>query len=334
MIAMKRMVAVGIVMLLVDICLFLAIASPSPIAKAERNIIIVDNEGDGDYTTIKEALNNANPGDTIEVYSGTYYEHNITIEMEDITLKGMPYELGSGNDTGKPFIDGEGKEEVISVMAEGITVTGFHIENEGAHAHIIIGISGNAHNCEISDNDISHSIMACIGVGSNNNKILNNNISHSVMRQGIVVGNGSSNNIISGNTISDMDLEGILLWNSHHNLVSYNRVSRCSWVGITIIGDRNIIYRNHIEDNDNGLEIWNGIFNFVIQNNFINNSYDANCALGWGFYPGFSNRWINNHWDDWIGFGPKVIPGTILLFIPRPNFDWRPAREPYDIQNI
>ena len=36
----------------------------------DGNIIIVDDEGDGYYTSIKEAVNHANPTDTIEVYSG------------------------------------------------------------------------------------------------------------------------------------------------------------------------------------------------------------------------------------------------------------------------
>jgi len=332
MIGMKRMVVVGIVILLVGICLFPAIASPSLKAKADRNTITVDDEGDGDYTSIKEALNNSNPGDTIEVYSGTYYEHNITIEKEEITLKGMPYELGAGNDTGKPFIDGQGKAKVIRIMAEGVTISGFHIENGGGtYAYSIMGIYDVAHNCEISDNDISHTIMACISCGSNNNKILNNTISHSYIRQGIVMGDGSRNNIISGNNISDIGTFGIDLWGSHHNTVSYNRISRCNNNGIDIVGDFNTIYRNHIEDNDKGVYIGDSIFTIVKQNNFINNVDNAYCSLKLGFFPAFLNRWINNYWDDWIGIGPKVIPGTILLFIPRPNFDWCPAREPYDI---
>jgi len=35
-----------------------------------RNIFIVDDEGDGDYTSIMETVNHANPSDTIEIYSG------------------------------------------------------------------------------------------------------------------------------------------------------------------------------------------------------------------------------------------------------------------------
>ncbi len=330
---MNNLIKKGVVVSVILLCVSVSVI-PSALSEqtSTGDIITVDDEGDGDYTSIEEALNNSNPGDTIEVYSGTYYEHGIEIHIEGIALKGVPYELGTGDDIGKPFIDGQGKAKVIRLMAEGVTLSGFHIENGGGtHAYSIIGTSDDAHNCEISDNDISHTFMALISCGSNNNKILNNTISHSYIRQGIVMGDEARNNIISGNTISDIGTAGILLWGSHHTLVSYNKISRCNRNGIDIIGDFNIIYRNHIEDNDEGLYIGDGIFNFVIQNNFINNLRNAYCSLKFGFYPGFSNRWINNYWDDWNGIGPKVIPGTILLFIPRPNFDWRPARKTHDI---
>lgn len=86
----RKGLAFGIIILFVLSC-FLPLVTGSILEKqnhVSRDVIIVDDEGDGDYTSIKEAVNNANPGDTIEVYSGTYYEHNITIEKEEITLKG------------------------------------------------------------------------------------------------------------------------------------------------------------------------------------------------------------------------------------------------------
>ena len=67
-------------------------------------MIIVDDEGDGDYISIKEAVNYSKSGDIIKVYSGVYYEEEIVITTEDITLRGIPYELGVGDDLGKPVI--------------------------------------------------------------------------------------------------------------------------------------------------------------------------------------------------------------------------------------
>ena len=73
------------------------IVQESSIPISDKAVIIVDDEGDGDYTSIKEAVNNTNPGGTIEVYSGTYYECGIEIYTENITLRGIPYELGNGS---------------------------------------------------------------------------------------------------------------------------------------------------------------------------------------------------------------------------------------------
>jgi len=99
---MRKIITLGIMLL------FLGMTISSTGFNLEKqfttDVITVDNEGDGDYTSIKQALNNANPGDIIEVYSGTYYERNITVQTERVTFQGVAYELGSGNDTGKPFI--------------------------------------------------------------------------------------------------------------------------------------------------------------------------------------------------------------------------------------
>ena len=67
-----------IITLLIFYIINIQIASPKQINI--RNTITVDDEpGDADYTSLKEAINNANTGDTIEVYSGIYIEDEISI---------------------------------------------------------------------------------------------------------------------------------------------------------------------------------------------------------------------------------------------------------------
>lgn len=347
---MKRIVLVGIVILLLGICLFPAIASLSLIAKDDRNIITVDNEGDGDYTSIKEALNNSNPGDTIEVYSGTYYEHNITIGKEDITLKGIPYELGNGNDKGKPFINGEGKDIVIGISyANNITIIGFHIENGGGtYAHNIIGFY-EADSCLISDNDLAYATCGGIyGKKSTNTRIVNNTIRHSGIREGIGFHEGY-NNTICGNLISDIDFSGIYIWDDHYNTITGNKIMRCSRYGIDVSGSFIKIIRNHIENNDIGIYVkdsFNKIignhienndlgiqlrdfFNQVKRNNFINNNNPAQFGYGIPLLQRLTNIWFGNYWDK-PRLLPYPIPGVLFL-IPTIQFDWRPALKPHDI---
>ena len=304
---LKKLLTFGILILFVLSC-FIPSVTCSVLEKqnrAFRGIITVDDEGDGDYLSIKEALNNANPGDTIEVYSGTYNEHTIIIDKDNITLEGIPHELGSGDDIGKPFIDGPGTDpyELITIKSDSITINGFHIENYhgGGTGNVCIGIYHDAEGCVISNNDISYTLTALIWDFGSDNKILNNNISHSVMRQGIVLRNPRSNCLVSGNVISDCDT-GILVWESNHNTITGNKIMRCSDFGIDVAGSFNKIIGNHIEDNDIGVQIWN-FFNSVIRNNFIDNELHAQFIYGIPFLQGLTNRWFGNYWDR-----PRLLP--------------------------
>lgn len=183
-----------------------------------KNIIIVDNEGDGNYTSIKDAVSHASAGDTIEVYSGTYLENNIIINAEGISLIGIPYEFGNGDDVGKPFINGEGNDDLIEIRVDNITIDGFRMENKGLKANGIISIFHEANHCIITNNDIAYTTMSCIWIFGSNNFLTYNNISHSTIRQGIALVDPSHNNIIRGNKISYCDT-GILTWGSGNNLI-------------------------------------------------------------------------------------------------------------------
>jgi hypothetical protein len=100
----------------------------------EKNIIgdeiIVDDEGDGDYSSIQEAIDNANPGDIIKVYSGTYddilYPDSIIID-KSLILEGVSEEYGLGNDSGKPIIDGYNGAILTISEADFVTVDGFQL---------------------------------------------------------------------------------------------------------------------------------------------------------------------------------------------------------------
>jgi nitrous oxidase accessory protein len=293
-------------------------------------IIRVDNEGDGDYTTIIEALNNANPGDTIEVYSGTYFERGINVEKEGITFQGVSYELGSGNDTGIPFIDGEGKDGVFQFDAKNITIDNFHIENGGGTAaYTILTLTDKSNGCIISNNYLNHSISALIWIKGSNNKIINNNVNHSVTHSGIGLRSPCSNCIVSGNNISYVE-DGIKLWDSNHNTVTGNRVNNCSRFGIETSSSSHV-EGNSIEDNYIGIFMYGGFNNHIKNNNFINNEIDVKFIFDLPFILSIiTNRFNGNYWDDWIGFGPKLIHG-VLLFIPWVEIDWHPAKEPYEI---
>jgi parallel beta-helix repeat protein len=297
------------------------------------NLIIVDDEGDGDFLSIKEALFNADLGDTIEVYSGDYFENGIEISIEHVVLKGISYELGNGNDTGRPFLNGEGKNCVIFCNANDIVIDNFHIENSGEGQYDIINISLNANGCTVSNNFLANTSIRHIYAKSSNNKIINNTISHSFIDSGICVRKPSGNNLLEGNVISDCDT-GVCIWSSNANTIKENIITGCRGFGIHAVGSANKIFGNHLEDNVMGIEVWI-FFNRIEQNNFINNSLNARFVYSMPLLPRFFNRWFNNYWDKPREL-PYLIPGKIgfssALLLPWfPQFDRHPAQEPHDI---
>jgi len=176
--------------------------------------ITVDDEKDGNYASIQEAIDNANPGDIIEVYSGIYVE-NVVVDKQ-LILKGVDAELGSGDDTGKPIIDGEEKDDVVYISADKVTLSGFKIQNSGNN----FWDSG-------------------IEIHSNDNNISDNTISSNEF--GIVLWESSNNTVSSNNFISN-DWVGIYFKASSFNVIAYNTFSYC---GIFVEASyQNTVYNN------------------------------------------------------------------------------------------
>jgi parallel beta-helix repeat protein len=165
-----------------------------------RNIITVDDEGDGDYTNIQDAVDNATEGDTILVYSGNYseiwiYNYNLPKPIKRITIKGIPYELGAGNDVGKPLIAKENGRLIYLYKTKECIIDGFELIN-GFHGFLLIDSSNNS----IKNNTIKSCHIGIELEGSSNNNILEENQIISCSYKGIFI-ESTSNNIIKKNII-------------------------------------------------------------------------------------------------------------------------------------
>ncbi len=162
----------------------------NPITNASK-ILYVDDNGFFDYQTIQNAIDNSTDGDTVYVYSGTYYE-NLVID-KTINL------VGNRQDT--TIIDGQGKDDVIELTfsSNNVNITGFTIQNAGYENyrsginvnsdknHIFGNIIKNcrcgtslelwAHNCIVNNNTFTQNTYGVFvySVTPNNNLIYHNN---------------------------------------------------------------------------------------------------------------------------------------------------------------
>jgi nitrous oxidase accessory protein len=342
---MKKLLIFGIVVVLISVNFH-----PNSIGESNLSgkIIYVDDDGDGDYTSIQDAIDNASEGDTILVYSGLYSKivirnDNYTQSRKGITLRGIPNELGEGNDTGKPVIDGiKPWSTVIDLWeAENCVIQGFEIIN-GSEGILVCDSWNNT----IADNTISSctfgveldnflpTFYAC------NNVVENNNIYNCSYGVGIEY---AFDNIIRGNRIENCSDYGITIdvWPHELNRTK-NDVLNNYFINngrYSIFGDpqgggillgwihmNSRIEGNHFEGNIWSITIIGLIKSSIKYNNFIQ-SKETHVTFGLSIF----NSWRDNYWDDWDGRGPYILKGGLLFYIPWINVDWHPSKEPYNI---
>ncbi|KAA0011596.1 MAG: hypothetical protein FE041_04135, partial [Thermoplasmata archaeon] len=131
----KRMniILLALVGLLITSFLILKMEIVNSVAQGAGDILYVGGSSPSNYTSIQSAINDANDGDTIFVYSGVYYE-NVVIN-KSITL------IGENKET--TIIDGSNSGDVVNITANGVTIEGFTIRNSRWHAGIKICYANN-----------------------------------------------------------------------------------------------------------------------------------------------------------------------------------------------
>ena len=217
-----------------------------------QTIIRVDDDGDGDYINIQDAIDNATTGDIIEVYSGIYMDENVSVNKE-LTLRGIDSELGGGNGSGKPLIIGEIDHQpnmgLITVIADGCSVSGFHLK-EKENSYCKEGIAILSDNNDIFQNDIEDTNFGIdIYWDTSNNSVYNNSFPGAFY--GIV--SYSPNNYIYNNYITN-DYGITLAKSAESNVIYRNIIKGSLFKGIGLRGAKNVmIYENVISNCGTGI---------------------------------------------------------------------------------
>jgi parallel beta-helix repeat protein len=181
-----------------------------------------------DYTSIQAAIDASQPGNTIEVHSGTYYE-NVNVD-EQLILRGI--DTGGG----KPVVDAGGIGSAIRLSHDGSVLDGFTAINASSFPQAGILISSKS-NIVINNTALNNAYYG-INLISSSNNTLTSNIANANTYYGVLL-SSSSNNTLTGNTFKLNNDYGISLGSSSTNL----------------------IYNNYLDNTnnawDNGDNIWN-----------------------------------------------------------------------------
>jgi parallel beta-helix repeat protein len=129
--------------------------------------LYVGGSGEGNYTKIQDAIDNASEGYTVFAYNGTYYE-NLVIQKQIMVI---------GENNTNTIIDGSRKNHTISIKSEKVTIRGFTItnsSNDTTDRWYSSGIHITGSNNIIEDNIISNNILGIFGKQVTNLTIINN----------------------------------------------------------------------------------------------------------------------------------------------------------------
>jgi parallel beta-helix repeat protein len=208
-----------------------------------------DGTAEHPYQTITEAINLANDGDTIYVFSGTYNESLIINKRVSL--------IGGIDDKSSILSRGLELKYLVDITADFVTLENFVINDPGRFIRSQYG--------------------ALIHVTANNVVLQKNNISQCNL-WGIYL-ESSDDNTISGNLINDT--KGVFVTSSNNNVFSDNNISNSSDAGINLrSSNRNILYENYFTTDNYGIYARDCSYTNSTQNNFTNNLFHGMYITG------------------------------------------------------
>ena len=187
---MKKSLTLAIVLLFISVSIVPStstkVVKQISMTTSSGNTLYVGGSGPNNYTKIQDAIDYAEEGDTVFVYtySSPYYE-NVVVN-KSINL------IGENRNT--TIIDGGGRGKVIYIIADWIKISGFTIQNTELYG-IYLHLSDNN---IIFDNTVSDCDLYGVRIkASENNNIYGNTIVDN--KRGMYLCCGSANNIIYHN---------------------------------------------------------------------------------------------------------------------------------------
>lgn len=275
----------------ISMCLILGLAFGAVLVEASPATIVVPD----DQPTIQQGADAADPGDTVLVRAGTYYEH-VVID-KSLTLQGEGRDMTT--------IDGGGDGVVIHLEADHVTIAGLTVIN-GRRAILVHGSEAVV----ITNNRFFQHYEAAVSLVDSNNVILDGNEIHD--SQFGASTSQISNTLIANNEVHHNDLAGIYTSNSHELVVAGNKVHhhssleggiRVSWGSDGVIVERNCVYANR-----RGIALANDAANSIVRDNIVwqndEGIYGSPSCINNAIYhndliDNTVQAWARNSWNTW-----------------------------------
>lgn len=250
-------------------------------AEADATDYVVDENGNGDYTAIQDAINASSDGDTIYVWDGTYTE-NVVVN-QSVTL--------IGNGTANTTIYAVGGPVCVYVASDWVNVTGFNISTDW------VGVWGQANHTSVYGNlfypisgtktRTAVNLLNYPYAHISNNTILEGAV---CFIEGVMAGNGCDWSRVEWNYIEGVRV-GIALHRHSNSTASNNTIYDTSGrysIGINVyLSEYHIIRDNYICGFDEGIGVTQVPLDYVIKhgtfiNNTIVNISGNGIDLNWG----------------------------------------------------
>jgi nitrous oxidase accessory protein NosD len=370
---MKKCFTVGVILLFIGTAVIPSNGQEieKPLMTSRGNWLYVGGSGPGNYTKIQDAINTASTGDTIFIYhDSSPYNENIIINTS-LTLLGenqTTTRLDGGSES--PTIAVNAPNTVIS----GLTITQKNSSWVNSNIYLktnndtivgdtlIYGSEGvccsHCSNITVKNSAISNAKYGLYLCQTSNSFFENNSISScGIDVDGITClhchffYNDFYDNVLPQGNYSEykhntffrvgLNSQGMYDDDEYNIFVNCgafigaykgtfaHNIIQNTTVGISLSMPMNVSY-NTIQNCQLGIEVFHAFFPNISYNNFMNNKLDALFEIS------FLIRWYGNYWEKPL-FRPKIIVGLFWFgYIEWPwiNFDFHPARKPYDIPGL
>ncbi len=241
--------------------------------------IVVSQAGDGDYSTIQEAIDNAEEGTTIFVKAGEY-EESVSIDIDGIKL------IGEGPDKVK-IISSNGNSALSISDVNNIEVTGFTFiyeppENDEGNACVFIG---DSENITFYNNIIKGATFSGLELSGLRNSKIYNITSEDNKQSGIFVNNGATDLLIYSNISRNNGYHGIEISEDGSAPIVINNVFEGNKESGMYIHDyaRPVVKNNEIKDNNHaGISVSDYAYPVIFGNKIVSNKEDGIYVYGNG----------------------------------------------------